>query len=225
MVPSPVPGFEELSAETRADRSQILSRIIAGSAIKAEGLPAGSKGPSGDEADEAVAVLCRLLKDPDSEVRAAAAEGLGEGAGRAAPRELIAAAADPDRNVRLAVAKAMLRGTDPMIPRPRAFSCPGCRPVPVADRFQILRIIQGTGQKMRDLAAPALAGAMTHVDAAVLPDLIACLGESGPSAALCSSDRDKLLDDPEPGTCATLRWPFWQSTRSPLRESSRPCLR
>ena len=70
-----------------------------------------------------MAVLCRLLKDPDSEVRAAAAEGLGEGAGAAAPRELIAAAADPDRNVRLAVAKAMLRRNGPDDPTASGLFC------------------------------------------------------------------------------------------------------
>ena len=48
----------------------------------------------------------------------------------------------------------------------------------------------------------ALAGLLSHADPAVLPDVIACLGESGPRARAALPALEKLLDDREPSTRA-----------------------
>ena len=153
---------------------------------------------------QATAILCRLLKDPQGEVRIAAAEAIGEGGPEPPPAELIAAADDKDREVRLAVAKSLLRRNGPEDGTAARLLCSLIAdPAPIADRFQILRMVQGTSKETQDRAIQALAGLLSHVDAAVLPDVIACLGESGQCARVALPVLEKLLDDPEPSTRAS----------------------
>lgn len=180
--------------EIRVSVAQILGLIVAGNLARSQ---------ASDSQAEATAVLCRLLHDPQSEVRALAAYALGEGGAGSAPAELVAAADDPDHDVRLAVARALRRTNGPNDPTVARLLCRLLAdPNPIADRFQILKMVQETSKETQDRAMKALAGLMARADDAVLPDVIACLGESGPRAQAALPLLDKLLDAPESSTRA-----------------------
>ena len=69
LVPALSSAANDASEKVRTDVAQILGRIAAGSTVRSQAYKPQT---------EAKAVLCRLLHDPKSEVRAAAAEALGE---------------------------------------------------------------------------------------------------------------------------------------------------
>ena len=153
---------------------------------------------------ESLAVLCHLLKDQSSDVRIQTARSLTvAGPDEASTSALIAAAGDSDRGVRLAIAEALLQLNGPD-DRTAAKALCGlvADPGPVADRFQILKVLQRASEATQDQAMEALAGLLSHADPAVLPDLVACLGESGPRARAALPALEKLLDDHEPSTRA-----------------------
>ncbi len=190
--------------KVRVDTALALGRILAGNRQNARERQAGPADSEAEATAEAGAILCQLLKDPQSEVRAAAAEGLAHGGPEPAPAELGAAAADADREVKLAVARALLRRNGPEDRTAAQLLCGLIAdPAPIADRFQILKMVQGTTQETQDRAVRALAALLSRVDASVLPDVIACLGESGRQASAALPVLDKLLDDPEPSTRAS----------------------
>ena len=195
---------DDAREEVRAEVARILGRIVAGSTVREKQGQASRPPPAPDITTEAAALLDRLLKDPKGDVRAAAAEALGEGGPGPAPRELVAAAADADRGVRLAVARSLLRRNGPDDPTLARLLCELIAdPGPIADRFQILRMVQGTTRETQDRALRSLADLIPHVDSAILPDVIACLGESGPLARSALPVLEKLLDAPEPSTRAS----------------------
>ena len=165
------------SDEIRVDAAQVFGQILARST---QNRKAAGTGPSAAGA-KAAAILCQLLKDSSSEVRAEAADSLGEDLGPA-PAELVAAADDADRAVRLAVARSLMRRNGPDDPTAARLLCTMvAEPAPIADRFLILKMLEKMSAKVHDRAIRALADLVPRVDPAVLPDVIACLGESGPA--------------------------------------------
>ena len=64
-------------------------------------------------------------------------------------------------------------------------------------------MVQRATTETQDRAIKSLAGLLPHVDPAILPDVIACLGESGSQARAALPVLEKLLDAPEPGTRAS----------------------
>jgi HEAT repeat protein len=195
---------EDASDSVRIDTAKILGRIVARGTVNAQMEHDHVDALAAEAGSQATAILCRLLKDPLIEVRTAAAEAIGEGGPGPPPAELIAAAGDADREVQLAVAKSLLRRNGPDDRTAARILCALIAdPGPIADRFQILRLVQGTSKETQERAVQALAGLLSHVDVAVLPDVIACLGESGQSARSALPVLEKLLDDPEPSTRAS----------------------
>jgi HEAT repeat protein len=64
-------------------------------------------------------------------------------------------------------------------------------------------LIQTTSPESQNQAVKALAALLSHVEPAVLPDVVACLGECGEQARAALPVLDKLLDDSEPSTRAS----------------------
>ncbi|MGC8639952.1 MAG: HEAT repeat domain-containing protein, partial [Isosphaeraceae bacterium] len=184
--------------------AQVLGLIVAGSKVREDQGQASRHSQAADMRAEATALLVRLLKDRKSEARAAAAEALGECGPGPAPAELVAAADDADRGVRLAVVRSLQRRNGPDDPTVARLLCELIAdPGPIADRFQVMKMVQATTWETQDRAMRSLAGLVPHADPAVLPDVIACLGESGPPARSALPVLDKLLDAPEPSTRAS----------------------
>ena len=105
--------------------------------------------------------------------------------------------------MRLAIAEALLQLNGPDDATAAKLLCDLIAdPGPVADRPQILRVLQRTSETTQDRAMGVLAELLARVDPAVLPDVIACLGEAGPRARAALPALEKLLDDREPGTRA-----------------------
>src|SRR5262249_54916333 len=125
------------SVRVRVETAVSLGRVLAFDAQVRQ-----SPELTTERRNEAFGVLCRLLKDHVSEVRAAAANALVAVADDLpAIDKLVAAAADQDRSVRLAIAQALLRRNGPGDPT-AAHVLVGlvADPGPVTDRPQIASI-------------------------------------------------------------------------------------
>lgn len=198
-VPILAATARDANAQVRMETAQALGRIIAWSTERAK----AARAVPDALISEMNSILIGLLKDPTSEVRTVAAGSLGEGLGRAPP-ELVSAADDADRSVRLAVARSLARRNGPGDPATgRLLATLIADPAPFANRFEVLNLARQLGGVTCDQAVRALAGLVPRADAVVLPDVIACLGLSGPSAQVALPVLNKLLDDPEPTTRAS----------------------
>ena len=168
----------------------------------ASGSPAS---PAVQVRSQCIAILYRLLTDRVGNVRAAAAESLGDvGNDATVAAELVAAAGDSDRDVRLAIARSLLR-----INGPGDRTAAGiltslvCEREPVGDRSLAFSVLMQASEETRNHALMGLVELLSHADAEVQPDLITCLGDAGPQARVVLPALEKLLSDPEPGTRAT----------------------
>ncbi len=144
--------------------------------------------------------LGRLLDDPASEVRAAAAESLGEFAPDSMPiPRLVAATSDKDRTVRSTAARSLLKfhvnGDRVAI---QALLKLVADPEPVPDRGQVVDILKATSNEVQDQAVTLLAKLLSDGDPMVRPDVIDCLQSVGPRARSAVPLLEPLLDDDDP---------------------------
>jgi HEAT repeat protein len=194
-------AVEDPREKVRIDAAHIAGLIIAAEAYHEKST---SAAPESSQVPEATAILCRVLKDSQVDVRSTAAEQLGRGGLGPAPDELVAAASDPDRGVRRAVANSLLRRNGPADPTAARLICALIAdPKPVADRFEIMKLAQETSSENRERAVQALAGLIPKADVGVLPDVIACLGQYAPQSPAALKVLDRLLDDSELSTRAS----------------------
>ena len=109
--------------EARVETARILSRIMALAAFQVRSSADGLADTAVQARSDSHSLLYRLLKDPVPEVRAAAADSLGEGGlDSSVAAQLIAAAGDSDRGVRLAIAAPCCGSMGRAIARPPASS-------------------------------------------------------------------------------------------------------
>jgi len=96
--------------EVRVETARILGRILARAASEIRSSADSLKSPAVQLRSKCVSILYRLLKDRIGDVRAAAADLLGDGGlDPSVAAELIAAAGDSDRGVRLEIARTLPR--------------------------------------------------------------------------------------------------------------------
>ena len=186
----------------RLEAARGLGRLAV-SLSRLRGLRSPSGVPGGltsAQRDDSVRVLRRLLKDPSSLVRAAAAGALGEfGPDPSASADLTAAAGDDDRAVRLAAARSLVKVNGPGdATAARALIAMLADPGPVPDRPEILQVVSGLSDAVQDQAVAALAGLLSRGDPAVVPDVLACLPMAGPRAKAALPALEAMLDHAEP---------------------------
>jgi hypothetical protein len=103
-------GADDDQIEVRVETARILGRILARAASEIRSSADSLKSPAVQLRSKCVSILYRLLKDRIGDVRAAAADLLGDGGlDPSVAAELIAAAGDSDRGVRLEIARTLLR--------------------------------------------------------------------------------------------------------------------
>ena len=149
--------MEDESPLVRFEAAACLGKI---SARVARPTPLPGSDPPGQVSElgnASRALLCRLLKDPSSDVRAEAARSLGmAGPAESSSKVLVAAAGDPDRDARLAIAEALLKLNGPDDRTVAKILCDlVADPGPVADRPQIVKILQRTSEATQDQARGA----------------------------------------------------------------------
>ncbi len=204
LIPVLAAAANDERIETRVETARILSRIMALAASKLHSAAEGLADTAVRARRDSASILYRLLKDRVPEVRAAAADSLGDGGlDPSAAAELTAAAGDPDRGVRLEIARALLRinGKGDRTAADILTSLVADKQ-PVADRSLAMDVLLQAGEPTQNRAVLALVELLSHADPEVQPDLLACLGEAGPQAHVALPALEKLLDDPEPGTRA-----------------------
>jgi HEAT repeat protein len=204
LIPVLSAAADDEKIEARVETARILSRIMALAASKIHSSGGDPTGAAVRARSDSEAILYRLFKDRVPEVRAAAADSLGDGGlNPLTAAELTAAAGDPDRGVRLEIARALLRvnGPDDRTAAGMLTSLVADRE-PVSDRSLAMDVLLQAGEQTRNRALLALAEQLSHADPLVQPDLLACLEEAGSQARVALPALEKLLDDPEPGTRA-----------------------
>ncbi len=185
----------------RLEAARGLGRLAV-SLSRLRGLRSPSGVPGGltsAQRDDSVRVLRRLLKDPSSLVRAAAA---GAGRVRAGPVGI----RRPHRGRRRrrprgaagrgAVAREGQRAR--RCHRGPALIAMLADPGPVPDRPEILQVVSGLSDAVQDQAVAALAGLLSRGDPAVVPDVLACLPMAGPRAKAALPALEAMLDHAEP---------------------------
>jgi HEAT repeat protein len=190
--------------ELRVETAGILGRILALLAGEIRSSADTQASPAAQLRSESVTILYRLFKDRVPEVRAAAADSLGEGGlDSSVAAELIAAAGDPDRSVRLGVARALLRINGPG-DRTAAGILTGLVTdrEPIGDRSLALKALLQASEETQNQALLAMVELLFRADPLIQPDVLDCLAEAGPHALVALPALKKLLDDPEPGTRA-----------------------
>ena len=184
LIPVLSAAVDDESPEVRLEAAACLGKVSAQMAPPGQHAAGESPRQESELGKQGLAVLCRLLKDHSSDVRAEAARSLAKaGLAESSTSALVAAAGDPDRGVRLAIAEALLQlnGPDDHTAA-KILSGLIADPGPVADRPQISTALQRASNATQDQAMRAIVELLSHSDPAILPDLIACLGESGPRA-------------------------------------------
>ena len=204
LIPILSAAANDEQVETRIETTRILSRIIALAGTQIHSSADGRTEAAVEARSASNSILYRMLRDQVPEVRAAAADALGEtGLDSSVATELIAVAGDPDRGVRLAIAKALLRinGRGDHTAADILTSLVTDRE-PVSDRSEAMKLVLQTNDETRNRAMLALAELVSHTDSLVQPDLLDCLCAAGFLARAALPALEKLLDDPEPGTRA-----------------------
>jgi HEAT repeat protein len=204
VIPVLSAGAADQDVTLRCEAVACLGRVLAQLAHPRPGVDARSSGQESGLTIESLEVLYRSLKDQSSDVRAEAARAVGvAGPAISSTGALVAAADDPERSVRQVIAEALLQLNGSNDGTAAKILCELIAdPGPVADRPRVLSILQRTSDATQDQAMKALASLLSHAEPAVLPDVIACLGEAGPRARAALPALEKLLDDSEPTTRA-----------------------
>ena len=147
-------AVDDESPEVRLQAAACLGKVSAHVARPGQRVSGEPKWQESETGRESLAVLCRLLKDQSSDVRIEAARSLAmAGPAESSTSALVAAAGDPDRGVRLAIAEALLRLNGPGDRTAAKILCDLIAdPGPVADRPQILKVLQRASDSTQDQA-------------------------------------------------------------------------
>lgn len=106
LIPVLSAAANDEKVNTRDEAARILGRILARAASEARAASGSPASPAMQVRSQCIAILYRLLTDRVDNVRATAAESLGDvGIDATVATELVAAAGDSDRDVRLAIAE------------------------------------------------------------------------------------------------------------------------
>jgi HEAT repeat protein len=203
MIPILAAAASDARGDIRLEVARILGLIEAFEARQAASPGGGSPGPETEVARDGRAVLGRLLKDPSSDVRAAAADSMSmAGLSEAMASTLADAAGDADSGVRLAVAAALLKCGGPGDPKAAEILCAlVADPEALADRA-VVKTIQTACLETQARAASALMGLLANGDPLILPDVIDCVREGFPEPEVALPALTKLLDHTDPAVRA-----------------------
>jgi HEAT repeat protein len=190
---------ETENVQGRLEVAAILGVIESHQARRARSSAGGQTNRETQVSLDSHAILCRLLKDESSEVRAAAVGAIG----KAFPTEslvaaLTDAAKDPEHEVRLVVAESLLKIRSPDDPVATAIlSDLIIDAEPVADRSAVLKVLRQAGELSQREVIEALNKFLAQGDPLILPEIIRPLAEGIPQAELVRPALTKLLEHPD----------------------------
>ena len=207
-----IPVLLAASRDSEADVRRAAAKGIGRAVVfTSQTVPSSPETPGGlapDSRERILKALRVLLKDPSSEVRAAAVSSLGEfGTAPTTPPDLLGATSDEDGEVRLAASVSLLKlngNSDPIASRTLLAMLSD--PEPVLLRSRVAEVLKGTSESVQDQAVSALMTLLANADSdsLLLHEAVDCLSVFGVRSRPALPAIEALLrdQDQDPNTRA-----------------------
>ena len=206
VLPVLLAASRDSEAAVRRAAAKGIGRAVV---FTSQSVPSSPETPGGlapDSRERILKALRVLLKDPSSEVRAAAVSSLGEfGTAPTTPPDLLGATSDEDGEVRLAASVSLLKlngNSDPIASRTLLAMLSD--PEPVLLRSRVAEVLKGTSESVQDQAVSALMTLLANADSLLLHEAVDCLSVFGVRSRPALPAIEALLrdQDQDPNTRA-----------------------